>query len=1115
MNIIGRVHRNRNEFRKQGKQEVSRKEASKKVTSPYNLYYNNYYKSLENISEEKQSANCSSGKKENQRYSSSFVGNVTNHTLSVDKEFNEVVGNNSKAKTISSVHEDEDITLCWIETTTIKENKTVRPPKRLVIREYTISFENSATIPDKYLECKKLEGELTTNDKEIGKTALFEIIDEDTKVSRVVNFTSVSHVGDIIVWQHKRVKCGVGPVVSKNIVEWNDGSKNPKKRVEIKVSPKLHQLTAKTEEELCTESSEEGNEKGNRHTTTESCEESGACEVTTKSDDILIKSNKEISEEKITKSSKNEASSESESKDLSTSIGITKPPLSTEEIFNDTHTVPKITREDILNCEEDSLDPACTTQRNITHSSSSIELFTESDATEATTKAISKTRDILTPIVHKKTKKETSSKKKLWKKPISSESSEEERVVTEETTLLTSTTEILKSSEELASQSTDKESVTTSENVDYDNSAVSTAETSVTISSSETEEKEHSTTEEDKEYTSVELTSEELNKIDHVPSSSISTITSEEYSAEQVTTTVSPYGFTEFVKESEKFSKSLNKLSEPSIESISESVTARLATTTSSSSAEIKPTALSSTVSNRLDYSCENSEDCLYVSSSESCDESQENCGSVTVTSCESGMCSGEIDEDQSRSDVVFLPTKNQPSVATDSQSSEKSATIEIQHTTVASVATTILTVQEAENISTAIDNADAHRRSTTTSTPQHKLTLKVKVLLQHINQEEEKLNLVEVEKNLSLDENSAEDDHFDLLEQLKSLNDSINRDTLSALLNCTILGNLTKKSNLISTQSNHDIDDSYEELEPTNPSAFEELISEQSTSGRDLAENEDSQYPEYNEENEVSSRRRRRRSLDDNKLGDLSELDAFNKNLSNPSNESSVSVNSLNVSELQNIHLTKETIHPSTTTSNPEEGTSDAAYVENERNVTKEGNDSVAFSTINDNDTDSSSTLGYQDVNVTKEIIQLSTTTNNPEEGTSDAVRTENGNDTTTEIVLSTVSSANENVYNETETEVLRQILPGIQEDVSVGLQHVVSELTQNNPTFVNDLKKIIQTNLLNIIADPKDNRIHSRARRAAGEEVGHWSNERIKEAPMGGNLRSFIEFTLYKVLP
>lgn len=1133
MNILGHHEHHSREYHKRNK-------SPKKDQS----YYRQYFKSLENFSEAEQPANCTSGKKENQRYSSSFIGNVTSRSveLTVDKEFKDVVGNNSKAKTISSVHEDEDITLCWIETTTIKENKTIRPPKRLVIREYTISFENSATIPDKYLECKKLEGELTPNDKEIGKTSLFEVIDEDTKVSRVVNFTSVSHVGDVIIWQHKKVKCGVGPVVSKNIIEWSDGSKHPKKRVEIKVSPKLHQLmVTKTDEESCTESSAEDENETSIDAATESCEntESGSCKVTTKSEDILIKNSTEVSiSEEVTKPKEDVDSENDSEEDLSMSTGITKPPtLPSEEIL--TTVVPKepITNKEIVSCEEDSSDSSCTTQNNIVHSSSSKELFTESGATEATTQ-------ISTTIVHKEivTKEDTSDKEKP---PQFSSNSEEETevvsdLITDEPTLSTPTTDILIRSS--------KASVTTPENIDY--SAVSTPETNITTSHSVTKdekEEEHLTPKENSNETSAELTSEDLIEIDHVPSSSISTITSAEISAEQeITTKVPSYGVTEFVEESETFTEILNKLSTSSIstESIPEDVITQSTSTfeevpskgsgdrvateikkpltigpntdptkaftstfsTITPSTEIKPTA-----SSEVDYICENSEDCSYINISESCNES-ENCDSASAKSCESGTCSEEETiENQSKPDTV-LSTKNQ-SFVTESQSSEQSATIDIQHTTIANVATTVLIAQEADNNSTAINTMDT-RRSTTTSKPQHKLTLKVKILLEHINEKKEKHNLIEVEKQLSFDENLIQKNHPDLLEQFRYLNESVNEETLSALLNCTGLGNLTKKPNINSTQSNDVIDKIHKRLEYTDPSAFEDLISEQFTSERVLAENEDFQYPEYdqenNRENEVPSRRRRRRSLDDKKE-DLGELNIVTKSFID-SDKSSITANSLSVSELQNIPLT-ETTHPSTTTNNPEEGTSDATYIENERNITTEENDSVTFSTIKDNDT-YSTTLEYQDVNVTKENIQLSTTTNNPEEETSDTVRTESGNDTTTEIVLSTVPSVSENVDNKTKIEVVQQVLPGIQEDVSAGLMRVISELTQNNSLSVNDIKKIIQTNLLSIIADPKDNRIHSRVRRAAAEEVGHWSNERIREAPMGGSLRSFTEFTLYKVL-
>jgi len=191
----------------------------------------------------------------------------------------------------------------------------------------------------------------------------------------------------------------------------------------------------------------------------------------------------------------------------------------------------------------------------------------------------------------------------------------------------------------------------------------------------------------------------------------------------------------------------------------------------------------------------------------------------------------------------------------------------------------------------------------------------------------------------------------------------------------------------------------------------------------------------------------------------------------------------------------------------------------ENERNITKkEDQSTMPSTTINiSDDIDLSNTSEFHDANLTKENIQLITTTYKPEEETSSAVYIESEKNTINERNESAVPSITitENISNETKMEVMRETLPGIQEDVIVGLQHMMSQLAQNNLTSINNIKEIVKTNLLDILADPKDSRVHSRRRRAAMEEVGHWSNERIKEAPMGGNLRSFTEFTLYKVLP
>jgi len=1113
MNIFGRDKRhrimhNRNERHKQSTTE--------------NIMMDIEQRTLEEIGKEEASTNCASGNKKNQRYSSSFFANTTKRTLTVEKDFHDVVGNNSKVKKSSSVHEGEDITLCWIETTTIKEDKTIRPPKRLVIREYTISFENSATIPERYLECKRYEGELTANDPDIGKTTLFEIIDEDTMVSRIVNFTSVSNVGNIITWEHKKVKCGVGPVVSKNIIELNDGSKNPKKRVEIKVSPKMHQLTATTtEEEPCTESTEKTEESSTftesitKYTTGLSCEdtESGACEATIISPSILPKKdNKSSTEETIKLQSKSESESE-EDRLFTVTKSLTLPD---EVVSRRSTTFPKMPiiiqdYQEKLDCEENSSDPACLTQKYGTFSAeesfpellatteiSMIEAVVTEAASIAETSSISDkkiTKEEIYPSIEERLEESTQS--------LFTSREEKEISLTEETTPFVLATEISMESLE-APQSTDQASV----------------DSQLEIEKSALEEVEEGSGE-----SSIELISEELKE---VPSSSAKVTSGEVDIEPDVTTAIPPVGFTEFTKEPAKPGQILDKLSESSIstesvtgatiiefssvseevlsEESKESITSAIKEkkkelktskegefiSTITSPMKARSTTLSPTTSGEVEYSCENSEECAYIASSEGCESG--NCGETT-TKCDSEICSEEevrSVEDQSKFDMTS------PSILTKISSSEELAMIE--HTTVTNIATTMLISQESENNSMAVNIFPMDTRR---STPRHKLTLKVKVLLQHINENKEKHNLVEVEKQLSLDENPEHHTNPDLLEQLKSLNDSVNMETLNALLNCTSLGNLTRDPNFVSKKSNA-LDSNDAELEFTNS---EDSGSEQYTSESIDAIKTD--YSEY-QEHDVSSRRRRRRrrSLDD----EMEDLNRFaRQNLYDPSDSVT---NSFNISQSQYTELITDNLQLSTITNEPEKETTET---ESERNVTKKEDQSTMLSTtvnISD-DINLSNTSEFHDANLTKENI--TTTTYKPEEETSSAVYIESENNITNERNESAVPSImiTENISNKTKMEVVRETLPGIQEDVVVGLQHMMSQLAQNNLTSINNIKEAVKTNLLDILADPKDIRIHSRRRRAATEEVGHWSNERIKEAPMGGNLRSLTEFTLYKVLP
>lgn len=1016
------------------------------------------YGTLEEIGREETSTNCISGSRKNQRYSSSFFENITDQALTVEKDFHDVVGNNSKVRKSGSVHEGEDITLCWIETTTIKEDKSIQPLKRLVIREYTISFENSATIPERYLECKRYEGELAANDPEVGKTALFEVVDEDTMVSRVVNFTSVSRSDNITSWVFRKVKCGVGPVVSKNIVELNDGSKNPKKRVEIKVSPKMHQLTATTtdEEEPCTESSEEKSTESTERTVGPSCE-NGDCETTITSPSTST----EIGTAAVTKSEEEYSSP-----------AVT---LSDEELSKISTTVPKISTtiqksQEKADCEENSSDPACFVQKYVTPSS---EELSDLSAEGSTTEELTKTSSI--PI---------SDKEITTKEPLSSEeitqptftSREERQITSKETTPFTVVTDISKESSE-ASQAIIDEGGTS-------------LETEVTHGATE----EYPKSEEGSGDHS-EPSSEEI--IGHIPASStIATV--------DVTTAV-PIKITESAKESEKpgldsienggaIESSLTSeevTSEKSKESETFATEGTTVGSTKTSGEEefipmttrALPTEISSStlppVSNEIDYSCENSEECMYITSSEACDEFGE-CGKIT-SRCDSEECSEEDITEQSKFDTSFPIVTEIPSV--DLELSKES--VETQHTTVANVATTMLT-QESEDNSTAINTIPTMdtRRSTTTSKPQHKLSLQVKVVLEHINEKKEKRNLIEVEKHLSLDESPEHHDNPNLVEQLKSLNNSVNMETINALLNCTKLGNWIRDSNYDSKESNDAID-SNNDLEFRN-SYVEDSSAEQFDFGHDESAKND-----YSEYKEVLSRRRR--SLD-NEM----KRNRFVRDL--PASTDSA-VDSFNISTTQQAENSTENSTFSTTTNHPEEETT-----ENERNVTEEADEStVPSTTVNVVDLLLNVTESHDVTESITEGEQLNATTNKPEEATSNVAITENEKNTTSDRNESV--STNKNLRGKTKLEVVRDI----QEDVVVGLKHMVSQLTQSNLTAIN--KEAVKKNLLDILADPKDTRIRRRRRRAAMEEVGHWSNERIKEAPMGGNFRSLTEFTLYKV--
>ncbi|KAF7987606.1 hypothetical protein HCN44_003469 [Aphidius gifuensis] len=185
--------------------------------------------------EQEHTKKCTNGPlQKNQHYSQSF--RQKNSSIELADNFR--ITGDPILKITSSVHDSEDITLCWIETTTVKEDKKAKPAKRQVFREFTISFENSAPIPDKYLDCSRMKGEILSGKMNVLKnTSFHEIIEKDTKMSKVVNLTTQSHDGNLFVTEYKLIRCSTGTSVTKDVSEWVNKAEHKKKRVEIKVGP--------------------------------------------------------------------------------------------------------------------------------------------------------------------------------------------------------------------------------------------------------------------------------------------------------------------------------------------------------------------------------------------------------------------------------------------------------------------------------------------------------------------------------------------------------------------------------------------------------------------------------------------------------------------------------------------------------------------------------------------------------------------------------------------------------------------------------------------------------------------------------------------------------------
>uniref|UniRef100_A0A0C9RAB4 PriB protein n=1 Tax=Fopius arisanus TaxID=64838 RepID=A0A0C9RAB4_9HYME len=119
-------------------------------------------------------------------------------------------------KYTASVRSKNNLTLCWIETITIKEDNATSPAMRLVLREYTITLENSVSIPEDLLEYSRLEGEVHPVTKEKAMNTPFqEFFSNETQRSQVTKLKKITQEGNFMVTEEKTMRCGTGSFITK------------------------------------------------------------------------------------------------------------------------------------------------------------------------------------------------------------------------------------------------------------------------------------------------------------------------------------------------------------------------------------------------------------------------------------------------------------------------------------------------------------------------------------------------------------------------------------------------------------------------------------------------------------------------------------------------------------------------------------------------------------------------------------------------------------------------------------------------------------------------------------------------------------------------------------
>ncbi|KAK4886905.1 hypothetical protein RN001_003176 [Aquatica leii] len=153
-----------------------------------------------------------------------------NYSDSAEDVFRKIANDSDIVRTVETLDKGYYTSLCWSEIITVTEKKN---GNITVTKEYAITFETKSDIPDKYIK--------VDNIKVAPEYKQYQIYDQATKKSQIVNFTTISKSDETIIRQSRKMFCGSGPIYTKEYTKW---AQSDRKRIEIKVSPKKQSLVA-------------------------------------------------------------------------------------------------------------------------------------------------------------------------------------------------------------------------------------------------------------------------------------------------------------------------------------------------------------------------------------------------------------------------------------------------------------------------------------------------------------------------------------------------------------------------------------------------------------------------------------------------------------------------------------------------------------------------------------------------------------------------------------------------------------------------------------------------------------------------------------------------------